>query len=84
MNFGMRVLRLELRQFFVGGAQTGRARLGLLRLPADGNVVLQTLRAHVDADFRLFVLAELDRAQRGKILRVVRDLDQIFRVHAFG
>ena len=84
MNFGNRVLLLELGQLFVGGAEARGAGLRLLRLPADRDVVLQALGAHVDADFGLFVLAELDRAQRREILRVVRNLDQVFRLHAFG
>ena len=77
-EFRDRVLLLELCQLLIGGAKARRAGLRLFGLAADSNVILEALGAHVDADFGLFVLAELNRAERGEILRVVRNLDQIF------
>ena len=70
------ILFFELSQFCVRGAQAGGAGLRLLRLASNGDVVLQALGAHVDADFGLFILAKLDCTQRREILRVLRDLDQ--------
>ena len=78
-KFRNRVLLFEAGKLFLRGTQTSGARLRLLRLAADRDVVLEALRAHVDADFCLFIFAKFNCAQCGKILRILRDLDQIFR-----
>ncbi len=78
------ILLFEFRQLCIRGAQAGSAGLRLLRLASDGDVVLQALGAHVDADFGLFILAELNRTQRGEVLRVLRNLDQFFGLRALG
>ena len=77
-----RVFLLEAGEFFLGGAQTSGPRLRLFSLPADGDVVLEALGAHVDTDLGLFVLAKLHGAQRGEVLRVFRNFDQVFRFGA--
>ena len=55
---------------------------GLFFCAAVVDVIEQLLHAQISADLRLFILAEFDRAQSGKILRIFRNLDQLLGLHA--
>ena len=80
---GDRVLLLEFPSSSSDALSPAAAGLCFLRLPAYRDVVFQTLGADVNADVGVFILAELDCAECRKVLRVLRNLDQIFRLRAF-
>ncbi len=69
---------LELGVFCDQALATGD---GLFLRAAVIDVVQQLLDAEISAHLRLFVLAEFDRAQSREVLRVLRHLDQLFRLH---
>src|SRR5579864_1916261 len=75
---------LESVKFPVFRDQTFRAGFGFLLLAAELDVVHQLLVALVTADTIVFAFAEFNRAQGGKILSVVWNLDQVFRLRAVG
>ena len=64
--------------------QAFAAGFGLLFLAAEVDVVNQLVVAAIAADAVVFALAEFNRAQRGEILGVLRNFDQVFRLGALG
>ena len=75
---------LEAVEFSFFRNQAFRAGLCFLLLAAEFDVVHQLLVSLIAADAIVFALAEFDRAQGGEVLRVVRNLDQVFRLRALG
>ncbi len=74
----------ESIQFLVAGGQALGAGLGFLFLASELDVVHQLVVATVTADAVLFAFAELNGAHGGKVLRVLRNLDQILGLGAVG
>src|SRR5579864_8905283 len=58
--------------------------LRLLDVAAFGDVPLELRIAQVQTDAGIFLLAELNGADAGEVLRIVRRLDQGLRIDAFG
>src|SRR5438093_982787 len=73
------VLTPERLEVFIRRAQTGAAGGRFLLEPAHVDVVFERGRAEISPHGRVLVLAELDRAERREVLRVLRRLDQGFR-----
>ena len=76
------VLLPEDRQLVVAFHQARAARLGFFFLAAEIDVVDELVEAVVAADAILLALAEFDRPESGEILRVLRHLDQLFRLRS--
>ena len=70
---------LELVEFL---DQSLAARLGFLFLPSEVDVVNQVVVSAIATDAIVLAAPELDRAERRKILRVLRNLDQVFGLRA--
>ena len=46
--------------------------------------MLELGRSLIPTHIRIFVFAKFDGTERGKVLRIVRSLDELFRRHALG
>ena len=60
------------------------ARLGFFLLRGQSRCSERVCRIRGSSQRNRLRAAELDRAERGEILRILRNLDQIFRLCAFG
>src|SRR6185437_3614991 len=83
-KFLLGVLLFEGFQF-VGclGQGLGAALLGFLDSATFGDIPLQLFVAQVHAHAGIFLFAELNRANAGKILGVIRRAHQVFGIYAF-
>ncbi len=77
------VALFEVQKLLLGLAQPAAALFLLLFQAADVHVPFQIFHAAIEAHRFVFVLAELHRAQRREILRVLRNQDQRSGIDAF-
>ena len=82
MNFFFAVGRLERGKLSVFRTRPLPPDDGFLFRAAIVDVIEQLFGAEIAADLRLVLFAKLDRSQRGKVLRVLRYLDQLLRRRA--
>src|SRR5580704_419793 len=64
--------------------QSFAAGLGFLFLASEIDVVDQLVIAAVATDAVVFAFAEFNSSERGEVLRILRDLDQVLRLRAIG